>query len=233
MNIRISQMIIFATAAVLMSGIATVALADTIVNFGVGIDLDLEAITIINFEIGLGLDSEPIGNKIPGFLFSTTDGGDLYLADINTGYYSVTSDNGKVYEDGSYFVSGDVAVYAANLTDKGKISFTYGPASRFSIGYSSEFDFSLEAYDSAGVLLASDTKPANTKGQGGTELKYVSVDTGMPNIAYVVLHDEGGYWMIDNITTDAVVPEPSSIMLGFAVIAAGIMRIRRKEKSSV
>jgi len=188
---------------------------------------------LVNFEFALGQDSEPIGGSIPGLVFSTTSGDDLYFADINTGYYSVTSDNGKVYEDGSYFVSGDVAAYAANYPDNGKVSFVYGPASRFSIGYTSEFGFYLEAYDSSGTLIASDTGPANTKGQGGTGLLYLSVDTGLPNISYVLFHDEGGYWMIDNITTDAIVPEPSSILLGLATGLAGLMRLRRKGNSSI
>jgi len=48
----------------------------------------------------------------------------------------------------------------------------------------------------------------------------------------VLFHDEGGYWMIDNITTDAIVPEPSSILLGLATGLAGLMRLRRKGNSS-
>ena len=32
-----------------------------------------------------------------------------------------------------------------------------------------------------------------------------------PGIAYVLLHDQGGYSTIDNLSTDAPVPEPVSI----------------------
>lgn len=178
-----------------------------------------------NFESGLGHNSEAIGNSLTGLAFSTVLGNEVRYADINTGSYSVTSDNGKVYGDGEYFVSGDVSAYITDLSDKAKVAFTIGPASYFTVGYSSEFPFIVEAYAASHQLLDSVTGPANTKSQGGTGLTYLTVSR--PGIAYVLLRDEGGCWMMDNIETDAPVPEPGTILV-FAFGAAGAVATARR-----
>ena len=183
-----------------------------------------------NFESGLGHNFEAIGTRISCLAFSTLSGKQMRYADINSGWYSVTSDNHKVYGDGEYFVSGDVAAYITDLSDKAKVAFTIGPASYFTVGYSSEFPFTVEAYAASHQLLASVTRPANTKSKGGTGLTYLTVSR--PGIAYVLLHDEGGYWMIDNISTDAPVPEPSGLLaLGSGLAGLGGVFFRRRPPS--
>ncbi len=185
-----------------------------------------------NFESGLGQNAVPIAARIPGLSFSTLLGDDVYFADINSAWYSVTSDNGKVYEEGNYFVSGDVAAYLMDTADSARISFPYGTASYFTVGYSSEFPFVLEAYDTSGSQLASATGPANTRNAGGTGLLYLTVSR--PDISYVLLHDQGGYWMIDNISTDAAIPEPSSVLtlvFGLAGISGSVCRQKHKSRN--
>ena len=182
-----------------------------------------------DFEVGLGHNAEPIGSEIPGLVFSTTSGGDVCYADINSGWYSARSDNGKVYEDGEYFVSGDVAGFISDLNDKAKVSFACGTASYLTVGYSSLFGLTVEAYDSSNNLLDSKTGPANTKSKGGTGLTYLTVSHS--DIAYVLLHDSGSYWMIDNIDTDAPVPEPSSIFTLLSGTALIIIRRRSPRRN--
>jgi hypothetical protein len=209
MCVRIRVMAAVAIAAMMLLGIATAASAIT-----------------CNFESGVGHNGSVIGSSIGGLVFSTVNGPGMCYASIDTGWYSVTSDNGRAYHDGEYFMSGNAAAYLSDLTDKGKVSFAYGPASFFSVGYSSENLFVVEAYNSLGTLLTSASGGANVKSQGGTGLQYLTVSHS--DIAYVVLHDDGGYWMVDNITTDAPVPEPSSLLLLGSGFVCLIARRRRK-----
>ena len=172
-----------------------------------------------NFESGVGRNGQAIGTDVEGLAFGTVSGGNVYYADINSGSYSVTSDNGKTFEDGEYFLSGDGSAYVANLADRAQISFTRGTATYVTVGYSSQFYFVIEAYNSFGDLLTSSTGGANTKSQGGAGLEYLTVQHS--DIAYVVLHDHGGYWMVDNLSADAPVPEPVSL----TVLALGLVSL--------
>lgn len=160
-----------------------------------------------NFESALSRNGESIGST-SGLVFSSVSGSGVRYANIDSGWYSMTSDNGKVSNGGDYFVSGNVGGYLLDLDDQARVDFAYGQASWFTAGYSSEFQFVLEAYDATGELLTSSTGAANTQPQGGNGLAYLTVSH--PGISYIVLHDHGGHWMIDNITTDAPVPEPAS-----------------------
>jgi len=181
-----------------------------------------------DFESGLGRNGQAIRTDINGLSFSTTTGGDIYYADINTGNYSVTSDNGKAYEGGDYFMSGDVAAYVANVPDIGRISFQYGSASYLTLGYCAGFPLTLEAYDVQGTLLGSAFGSVNTKTSGGLAMGFLTV-TGQ-SMSYVLLRGTGGYWLIDNISTDAPVPEPSSILAigcGLAGLLAGRLRVKK------
>lgn len=177
------------------------------------------------FESGLGKNALAIGTSIgPWWQFGTATGGSMRFADINTGNYRVTSDNGKVIEDGEYFFSGDFAAFVVNSSDIGKLSFLMGSANHVTVGYSSQFGFAVEAYDSAGGLLTSASGTANAKSQGGTGIGYLTVSS--PGIAYVLMHDHGGYWLVDNISSDATIPEPAS-MCSLAALLLGLAFRRR------
>lgn len=177
------------------------------------------------FEQGLGHNAHAIGTSIAGLDFTTTSGGDVWFADINSTWYSVTSDNGAVYDDGDYFLSGYVAAYVPNAADVAKVQLSYGPATYFTVGYSSEYWFVMEAYDISNNLLTTATGAANSKAQGGTGLSLLTVSH--PDIAYVLLHDHGGFWMIDNIQTDAPVPEPTAVVVLCTGLVGLFVRRRR------
>jgi hypothetical protein len=178
-----------------------------------------------NFESPLILNGESIGST-SGLVFSSVNGSGMRYANINSGWYSMTSDNGTVKEDGDYFISGNVAGYVLDSSDQGKVSFANGTANWFTVGYSSEFQFVVDAYSSTGSLLTSSTGLANSKASGGTGLAYLTVTH--PGISYVVLHDHGGHWMVDNITTDAPVPEPASCMALLTGLMGMGWRIRKR-----
>lgn len=177
------------------------------------------------FESGVGRNAQAIGTSFgPRWRFGTATSAPMLFADITTNNYRVTSDNGHIYQDGEYFVSGNVGAFVANSGDSGRLSFLGGTANYVTVGYSSQFEFTVEAYDSAGAFLTSSSGAANPRSLGGTGLGYLTVTS--PGIAYVLMHDHGGHWLVDNISSDAYVPEPASA----CVLAAGLLGlcIRRR-----
>lgn len=176
----------------------------------------------IDFESGLGQDGQPLGSKFAGVMFATTSGQDVLLADVSTGAYSVTSDNGSCYGLGQYFVAGNVAAYTEQ-SDPAVIRFTLGYASFVRFGYSSASAIYMDAFDSTGTLLDSVQGSANTKSLGGIGLAFLEVTH--PGIACVQIHDTGSFWMIDNLSSDAPVPEPSSVsILGIGILGLATRR---------
>lgn len=184
------------------------------------------------FESGLGQDQAAIDSLIAGLSFTTTTGGAVHYVDVSTGAYNATDGTGTIYEGGEYFVDGQVGAAVWNLPEQAKVTFTLGTAGLFKIGYSSQFSFTLQAYDATGVLLTSATGTPNTKSKGGTGLGYVQVSRAESDIAYVVFGSNyGGYWVADDVTTDApaATPEPGAIlMLGMGIVGlAARMKARR------
>jgi hypothetical protein len=188
------------------------------------------------FENGTGQDQTALGATIAGLQFSTLTGGNMIYIDAATGNYNVTTGSGTIYEQGEYYVGGNVSAAVLNLSDLGKVSFSFGAASNFTIGYSSEFSFQIQAYDSSGVLLDTKTGAANTRSQSGTGLGYLQISRQTADIAYVVFgNNYGGYWMVDNVTTDApqsspIIPEPGALLalaMGMAGLAARVKAGKR------
>lgn len=107
-----------------------------------------------------------------------------------------------------------------------RIDFTT-PVSRVGTWYSTAYSGAfLEAYDSEGALIKSTS--------GGPSYTYSSyIELSGSNIAYVIIHDSGGWFTIDDLTyetPDTSIPEYPSIVLPIAAIM-GLMFIfqRRRE----
>jgi len=185
----------------------------------------------LDFEEGFGFDGTPVASSIPGLQFTTTDGYDWIYADITTGIYNVTNNLGDVYGTGRYNMEGYVCTYLGTSQGSGRIDFLNQDGSYFTTGYSSASDFYLEAYDASNNLLAATSGPANTQWEGGTSLGYLTVSSASNNIAYVIVHDTGNYWIADNMRGDASgvpddeIPEPTTLLLlGAGLIGGGILR---------
>jgi hypothetical protein len=185
----------------------------------------------LDFEEGLGFDQTPIASSIPGLQFTTTDGYDWLYGDITTGLHNVSNDLGDVYQSGTYNMEGYVFAYLGPAQGSGRIDFLNKDGSYFTTGYSAGSNFYVEAYDEFDNLLDAASGAPNNDAFGGSSLDYLTVSSASNDIAYVMIHDTGNYWLTDNMSGDASgvpddeIPEPATLLLlGAGLIGGGILR---------
>lgn len=163
---------------------------------------------------------------ITGVSFQDFNGYDALYGDSRTGGYNTTSDD-LGYGGGSYHHNGNFFVWAGpNADAQGMIvDFTSNDGTYFSTGYSSYSVFYIEAYLTDGSMV-SVSGAANT----GGPMDFLTISaTAGTYIDYIVLHDTGNYWLVDDMSGDASgvgVPEPGTLLfLGAGLLAiAGIRK---------
>jgi lysophospholipase L1-like esterase len=149
----------------------------------------------VNFE-ELADATDLSADTIQGVKFTTTNGFTWKVGDFSTGSY-----NGR-YPNGAYMSQGTHWAWLGQTQGAGRIDFTEGPAAEFgllvSVGASPVV---LEGYDSANNLLET-AGPANVNTSTGhmTELR---LSRPTRDLAYVVVHDQGNFFLVDGICTDA------------------------------
>lgn len=148
--------------------------------------LDATGTQTIDFEDGS--DGEVIQSGIPGVTFSTTDRQDWLYGDKRTGNYNVDP-----YGTKKYRCNGNFFAWLGPNQGRGRIDFTQGIANRVTLKYSSYSTVHLDAYSAAGVILDSDTGGGNLDAPMGT------LSVSAPSISYVIFHDSGNYWLIDDV----------------------------------
>jgi hypothetical protein len=151
----------------------------------------------IDFEEGT--EGEVIKSTIAGLRFTTTLGYDWVYCDIRTGRYNARSLTDPSVNFGHYVVNGYFAAWLGIYTGQGRIDFVLGTASYFSVLTSTYSGLCLEAYDSNDNLIA-------TSGWAEGNLysyTFTRLTVAAEGIAYVIVHDTGNYWEIDDIVTDA------------------------------
>jgi len=151
----------------------------------------------IDFEEGT--EGAVIKSTIAGLKFTTTLGYDWLYCDIRTGHYNARSLTDPSVNFGDYVVNGYFAAWLGVSAGQGRIDFILGPASYFSVLTSTYSGLCLEAYDSNDDLIA-------TSGWAGGNLytyAFTRLTVTAEGIAYVLVHDTGNYWEIDDIVTDA------------------------------
>ncbi len=149
---------------------------------------------LMDFENGI--DRQVVSTTVPGLSFTTSGGVDWLIGDFSTGNY-----NGK-YPNGGFTSDGDKWAWMGESQPNGRIDFIYGTATYFSFLTSTISGLALEAYDINGNLV--DRAPDN----GVTVSNF---DTGLMDrlnvnasgIAYIIIHDSGNQFLIDDICTDA------------------------------
>jgi len=139
-----------------------------------------------------GVDGAVIRSKIPGMTFTSTEGYDWIYSDIRTGKYNYPF----------YWVNGNFCAWLGPYQGVGRIDFTGATAKTISLSYSGYYTVYLEAYDSQGNLIDSVSGPPNT---GTGKMDRLSV-SGL-NIAYVLIHDLGNYWIIDDLEVNDLLAE--------------------------
>ncbi|MEC4684382.1 MAG: PEP-CTERM sorting domain-containing protein [Nitrospirota bacterium] len=178
----------------------------------------------IDFEDGV--NGAPV-TDIPGISFLDYNGyASLYL-DCSTGSYNCSDMNGS-YSYGGYYIYDNVGLWAGpNADAQGVIvDFTSNDGTWFSTGYSANSNFYVVAY-----LTDGSTVTASGGKNYGVGMDFLSVAASAGTyIDYVVLHDTGNYWVVDNMSGDASgvnVPEPGTLLLiGSGLI--GLAFARRK-----
>ncbi|MCP4632961.1 MAG: PEP-CTERM sorting domain-containing protein [candidate division Zixibacteria bacterium] len=127
--------------------------------------------------------------------------------------------------------SGDAALFTDRFFT-GEIRVDFDNATNHAeLWYNSFFDLYLEAYDADGNMLTSDW------GDGVRyDNAFLEVNTGGFDIAYVLIHDHGYFFTIDDFGWEEgdsgsdPIPEPTTILLMASGILglAGISRFRKK-----
>jgi hypothetical protein len=157
----------------------------------------------IDFETGI--DGIEIESTIPALQFTTTSGLDWVYGDIRTGVYNV-----RPYNEGAYETNGNFFAWLGTTGDIGRIDFLGGGATYCSVLVSTSSGLAMDAYNSEDTYIStSGWASSNIYTETFTRLT-VDAPAG-ETIAYVLIHDTGNFWLIDDLCSDAnkaVVPVP-------------------------
>lgn len=180
----------------------------------------------IDFENGV--DGARV-QGIEGIEFLDFSGNAPMYGDSRKGYNTTSDDLG--YGDGLFHHNGNMWLWAGSGADaRGvKVDFANDNGTWFQTGYSSMSEFYIDAYLTDGTMVT-----AKGNSNTGGPMDFLRIDaTDGTFIDYVVLHDSGNMWLVDDMSGDtslvaSPVPEPSTmLLLGFGL--CGIAGFRRKK----
>jgi hypothetical protein len=157
----------------------------------------------IDFETGI--DGIQIESTIPSLKFTTTLGLDWVYGDIRTDKYNVYPYNAQNYE-----TNGNFFAWLDTTGDMGRIDFLGGGATYCSVLVSTLSGLTLDAYNSEDVLISTSGWATNNINTRTFTRLTVDAPAG-ETISYVMIHDSGNYWLIDDLCSDAnkaVMPVP-------------------------
>jgi hypothetical protein len=169
-------------------------------------------------------------NDITGVSFQNYNGYDALYSDCRTGMYNCYSDDLN-YGSGIYHHNGNFSLWAGPEADaRGVIvDFTNNDGTWFETGYSSYSNFYVEAWLTDGSMVS-----ASGSSNLGSAMNYLYVEASAGlYIDYLVLHDSGNYWIVDDLSGDATgistsVPEPGALaLLGLGLVGLGFSKRRK------
>ncbi len=167
-----------------------------------------------------GNEGAVIKSKIPGMFFTTTSGSDWIYGDWRTGNY-----NGP-YPDGQYISNGNFFAWLGPAQGTGRIDFIGATAASLSVLTSTYSGIIIDAYDINDNLLASSGWATGNLDTGKmTKLIVVASD-----MAYVLIHDTGNYWLIDDLEVkDLLSNTRANLPVNFVVGAEDLDTINQGE----
>eukprot|EP00977_Amphora_coffeiformis_P028254 scaffold34917_cov166-Amphora_coffeaeformis.AAC.2 len=146
------------------------------------------------FDFEDGLDGNEIKNTKPGLKFTNTAGLDWVYGKSDECDYNV-----------EYTWNGNGFAWLGETGDSGRIDFTGGGATRVSALVSCfSAGLTFDAYDADHNLLDTAKATSNVGTTTTTRLTVESPDSRY--IDYVMVHDSGNFWAIDDVCTDARPP---------------------------
>ncbi len=129
---------------------------------------------------------------------------------MNWSYGDKSLYNVYPYGSQSYETNGNFFAWLGVNGDQGRIDFVGGGATYCSVLVSTYSGVTLEAYDNTDTLIA--TSGWATSNISTRTLTRLTVESPSgKSIAYVIIHDTGNYWLMDDLCTDAdkaVIPVP-------------------------
>jgi hypothetical protein len=137
-----------------------------------------------------GTDGNTIAGTIQGLQFDTN----WIYGDKTTGKYPVDP-----YGSRRFVCNGNFFALLGPKMGEGRIDFVNGPASYISVLTSTASGVTIDAYDSNGNKIASSGFVSDNTHTG----KFTRLTIQHPGIAYVIIHDSGSNWLIDDLVTDA------------------------------
>jgi hypothetical protein len=152
-----------------------------------------------------GIDGIQIESTIPSLKFTTTSGLNWQYGDVRTGAYNVNPYGTKDYE-----TRGNFFAWLGTTGDAGRIDFLGGGATYCSVLVSTSSGVQIDAYNSENTLIATSGRAGNNLATGTVTRLTVDAPAGQA-ISYVIIHDTGNYWLMDDLCTDAnkaVIPVP-------------------------
>jgi hypothetical protein len=157
----------------------------------------------LDFESGI--DDVEIESTIPSLQFTSTGALNWKYGDIRTENYNIYPHGDEGYE-----TNGNFFAWLGTLGDQGRIDFLGGGASYCSVLVSTGSGLILDAYDSDDTLIAT-SGWANNNWMTRTFTRLTVEAPAGETIAYVLIHDTGNFWLIDDLCSDAnkaVIPVP-------------------------